>query len=499
MHVIWTLTPAGGVKANYDIGRSRLPVAGVDCVLEKISISGGKFINAGLNFSIGIKDTPTHISRKPYMQKLRWASSRYIVLWDEEEKRGWLVNGVNALLHLVRASLKHYESDAFREALLSTSNDILEPSAASQEDYAISILRNEHNMKLPIYAEKDEMEPDEGDSLTQNPPHILRRKKRYYRLEDRVEELYEILEKLVDHQVNAAGQAGVKLKAHVRRRLEGWDFKDLASDKDPIIPRVATLHSLGKGWVDFIRSIQAVTLFGKGFGQIIESQSSITCPHWSQVPRDKFYLTACLSDLRQIMETDGDCTANPMRVCNGISWYSPSAAFGACHCAKSRGNHSDFVQVLWPTSLQTILPKRPILSLQEEGAVIFGHNITFQWKWQDAGNPVEGDPGLEPLIMEDDFHDSAIGLTETSGSGRADRGPKESGYVQTASQPSQNSAYSGPTSDDLACAAPINQQVSPGFNTPSHVNMAERATRPLAPSSKVHIIMKRVFKRRSRK
>ena len=48
------------------------------------------------------------------------------------------------------------------------------------------------------------------------------------------------------------------MKVHARRRLEGWDFKDLASGEDPIYPHVTTLHALGKGWVDFLRSIQAI-------------------------------------------------------------------------------------------------------------------------------------------------------------------------------------------------------------------------------------------------
>ena len=157
----------GGPEATYNIERSRLPPAGADCVLEKVTIGVGKFLTAGFNFGIGIKDVPVHISCKPYIQKLRWVSSKFFVFWDEEEKRGWLVNGIHALLHLVRASLKHYEADAFKEALLSKSDDLLEPSAESQEAYAISILRNEHNMKLPIYAEKDEAQASEDDSIMQ--------------------------------------------------------------------------------------------------------------------------------------------------------------------------------------------------------------------------------------------------------------------------------------------------------------------------------------------
>ena len=424
-------------------------------MLDKVSITGGKFLSTGANFNLGIKDTPVHISRKNYMQKLRWVSSKYIVLWDEEDKRGWLVKGTSALLYLVRASLRHYQNDDFREAFLSTFDDISEPPENSQEDYAISILRRECNMKLPIFADKDEIAPDEEDKRT----------KRFYRVEDRVDELYEILEKLIDHQINAAGQAGVKMKAHVRRHLVGWDFKDIASDRDPIYPHVATLHALGKGWVDFVRSIQAVTLLGRGFGRVIRSSGDPTCLDWAEVPKDRYYLAACVSDLRRIMEMDGDCEANPVRICNGISWFSPSAPFDACRCTRvhSRG-HSDYTQMLWPTSLLKILPRREKLPLPENGAVIFGHNVKINWRWEDMGNPVEGNPILgSPETEEEEFLDSGIGLTENSDSGRsAGVLPDHRTYEMPVSQ-SQITGSSNPISESVA-AQDENLQDNAGSN-----------------------------------
>ena len=285
------------------------------------------------------------------------------------------------------------------------------------------------------------------------------------------------------------------MKARVRRRLEGWDFKDLASDKDPISPRVASLHALGKGWVDFVRSIQAVTLFGKGFGQIITSSSHIGCPHWSEVPKGKFYLAACLSDLLQIMEIDGDCTTNPMKICNGISWYAPSSTFGACRCAKTQsGDHSDFAQILWPTSLQNILPKLEGIPLQDDGAVVFGHNTTFKWKWKDTGDPIEGDGSLDLSINEDGFHDSGLGLTETSGSGQADRGPPHNGNYEIASHPSQISGLSD-ASPEISSAGPVSLQHATSSYAAEHVHTAEHAPRSSGQSSKMGNMMRRLLGR----
>lgn len=272
-------------------------------------------------------------------------------------------------------------------------------------------------MKLPIYAAKDDVDINKNIEHDLDSLSFLKRKKRFYRLEDRVEELYEVLEKLIDHQIDKAGQAGWKMKAHARRHLEGWDFKDLVSDKDPIYPRGETLHAIGKGWVDFIRCIQAVTLFGKGFGEIIQSRYEIDCPHWKQMPKEKFYLAACVSDLQQIMEMEGDNTTNPMKLCHGISWFSPSAAFDACPCTKTQNqSHSDLVQMLWPTSLTKLLPKQKKVHLYQEGAVIFGHNAKIRWKWGDTGDPMQGDPSLELTEYTDNLYNDAAGFAESSSS-----------------------------------------------------------------------------------
>lgn len=138
-------------------------------MLEKVSLNGGKYITAGIQLAIGVKDVLIHIPCKPYVQKLRWVSSKFIVLWDVADRRGWLVKGISALLHLIRASLKYYETDAFSTALLSKYDDIQEPSTAFQGDYSIGILLDERNMKLPIYPEKDEVQHEDSGSTLQDP------------------------------------------------------------------------------------------------------------------------------------------------------------------------------------------------------------------------------------------------------------------------------------------------------------------------------------------
>lgn len=71
-------------------------------------------------------------------------------------------------------------------------------------------------------------------------------------------------------QADSSGVGGKLLDDQPRRYLKGWDFRDLATLRDPLYPRATELTAGGKSWIDFIRSIRAVTLFGRGFDEIIQ-------------------------------------------------------------------------------------------------------------------------------------------------------------------------------------------------------------------------------------
>ncbi|KAF0332002.1 pfs domain-containing protein [Colletotrichum asianum] len=110
---------AGAPDANYDVEWSRLSDPDQSCAFQNVSISGGKFINAGFNLAIGIKDKPAHINFAPddYIGTLIALEKRHFVFCDVEAKRSWLINGTNALLHLLRAALKDYENNRHLQRL----------------------------------------------------------------------------------------------------------------------------------------------------------------------------------------------------------------------------------------------------------------------------------------------------------------------------------------------------------------------------------------------
>ena len=130
----------------------------------------------GSAFVLGEKDTPAHVARNGYIPKLQWISTKFILLWDETDRRGWLINGTTALLHVVRSSLAHNSADKFKAAFMFEPQDLEEPRIPGTADSAVDVLINPANLALKLYQEKD--------------GHLL--------LQSRIDHYYNILEKLID-------------------------------------------------------------------------------------------------------------------------------------------------------------------------------------------------------------------------------------------------------------------------------------------------------------
>jgi hypothetical protein len=372
-------------------------------------------VSGGLGIAVGVRESPIHLSRDTYLDKMRWVSGQHSILWDEGDKRGWLVNGASALLHLVCASLeddlkwiqKHANSN-----ILFKKDDMMGPTISHTPDSALNVLMNRTNKELKIFVNEVEGD-DEGIKTTCT------------RFKHLVEKQYSLLEQIMDHQFHIEDRSGLDLKWRTREHLEGWDFRDLAVTikTTPIYPRLKKLPKIGRGWVDFTREIKAITIFGKSFGEIIRPTGAASmCGSWAQVPAEKYYLTACVSDLKAVMglkDDQHDCK-NPISICDGLNWHASENLFKKCQCGQMTGNnvkHSDVAQVLAP--LNTAFRRAPTTSgtfeLKHTGAVIFGYNTIRRLCWPDQGNPEEGDTltgmSVETPEEENDFHDSAIGTS----------------------------------------------------------------------------------------
>lgn len=482
----YTDSTIGASGIGCEVERSRLPKPHAGCFLDKCSISGGQFVTAGLSFALGIRDKSIRITRTGYIRRLEWISKKFVVFWDEGEKRGWLVNGTSALLHLVRASLEHNRQSKFRSTYVFNPKDLAEASITHAPESSLHVLRNKKNRQLKIYDDDEDLEDEDEDTKTSLKGEGPGGEKSYLRFQDRVSVLFETLEKIIDNEISASEERGVSLKVRARKHLEGWDFKDLATDNDPFYPRVAVLGVNGKGWVDFTRSIHAITLFGKGFGDIIRpTANSGLCDHWATLPHGRYYLAAAFQDLKEIAELHGDPNSSPMRLTDCIVWHNPGP--DRCRCQNQGrnerpnklqkrqgiGKHSDFAQVLLPANSSEKKYRRA----GPFEAFVFGHNVNYSWRYGDHGDPApapppEPEPGVEVLS------DTASSVEAASSATTSIFSPNLSGTTETSlaqlseERPSGSvkQAHSAPESDEDDRGGSVTEATSIGLAHSLHIH-----------------------------
>ncbi|KAM3478086.1 hypothetical protein MY5147_002373 [Beauveria neobassiana] len=375
--------------ANYEICGSRLPRSSAGFFLDQVVISAGSMITGGAVLTPGVKELPPHLPRNGTIPQLKWLSKRYIVFWDEKVKRGWLVNGTSALLHIMRASLAQSEHDDSSACLLfdkSKMNNF--PDKSYKHNTAMRVLIDQGNQGLVIYpdsiSQTRKTSADSGNSTNTQTST-------YFHFGDLAKKHFAALEQMIDYHSHLAGRDGINLKIRLRKHLEGWDFVDLVNEIRPQ-PRVATIPTLGHGWIDFVRSIEAITLFGSNFGELLQPASRTgLCDRWSSLPQQDYLLAASVADLTAIMEQYGDPHAAPRELARNIIWHSPADTYAACPCKLSQASrhgkaaayHVSPVQVLLPSG--RLPPASGQRELEPDGAVVFGHNAIFGYRWPEKG------------------------------------------------------------------------------------------------------------------
>jgi hypothetical protein len=246
------------------------------------------------------------------------------------------------------------------------------------------------------------------------PETSYKTQKTWERLPDLVGDIYTTLGALFDIQTDTLSIDGFGAKVHKspRRNLEGWDFQQVAAGADPLLPKAALLRDVGLGWVDLVRAINAITLFGVGFGEILQPvnaaqvlalggdgdsdsagpgpaanipQGGTRCDRWATLPKGKDLLATTTPVILDIMESvyrEPDNEQRLRELSTGIYWHSPDKTFEDCHCGDAGGGmQCDRVQVLLPTKFPKLFTRgfrSPPEPLPAHGAVIFGHSVRFR-------------------------------------------------------------------------------------------------------------------------
>jgi hypothetical protein len=190
-------------------------------------------------FSLGKKDVVARFSSSnTYRAKIFSASRLNVVLYDIDDRRAWLVDGANALLHLTRTQLSQKEYRDYHPA-------------RDEFPYADPTQDNDAALNALLYI---------GDSdplLTRETPPVspVSSDEPKLGLKNLVLDNWEILEQIQDHQIEVSGP-GMPVQVSDRDKLEGFGFMDIAAGERNIKPRIATLEHSGRAWSEFTREIE---------------------------------------------------------------------------------------------------------------------------------------------------------------------------------------------------------------------------------------------------
>ncbi|KAH8887912.1 hypothetical protein GQ53DRAFT_272153 [Thozetella sp. PMI_491] len=350
----------GRSTANFSIRGSNLGSPGAEFAFEKVTVGGGQFATVSTTIALANRHRPPQPrAGDDYIRKLRMLCAIYVVLFDVEERRAWLVDGASALLHLLRKSLLVDQSNGLN--LLHQHEHIQDQDQNADMGLPSGALRTLQSYRdLTIYENAPDITIETKTKPSGETEEVTITKRTWYRVKDRVGELYSNLEEIIAHQTDLSSQNGVgfKVRRSPRRQLEGFDFLDLASSAAPIWPKTATLKTTGWGWVDLARALHAITLFGRGFGSLLrpENDDSINpggtgaaCPAWTEMPSGHDHLGVSTVMLRVLLDSKGDRTQTPWRLTDNIYLHTPDMSFEPCDCiASGSQNQCDRVQSLLP-------------------------------------------------------------------------------------------------------------------------------------------------------
>ena len=289
---------------------------------KTFSISAGYM---GVNFAfpvvLGIRDPPKWIEPKfkAVEHRIDHLSRIFVVLWDTIDHRGWLIDGVSALLHLLRGSLEASRR-RFRSTFRLDSKDFVEPHLqndgiqypeAAEEFFWCN---DYHNLSLTIFqgvptcatkiVAKQQIEDLELRALTTE--SSSKQERSNTTVEDEFLQLWPILAHIAfrSKQISKKNQDGKETRwqdVTGAPYLLGWDFREVMRPTTDIQPRMAVLSSTADAWIGLTRSIATVNLFGTGFGELIQPGLDI-CPNWQVVPRQMCYLAVGRTTIDKIVE-----------------------------------------------------------------------------------------------------------------------------------------------------------------------------------------------------
>ncbi|KAI0102620.1 hypothetical protein GGR51DRAFT_527089 [Nemania sp. FL0031] len=393
---------AGTIDANLNIRRVDLKPPPNEWDVKEIQVGGGQYINVLATFAVRKDQKSLQIERdrSDYSGNMEWIARRHVILHNTEasERRAWLIDGASALLYLVFASLWKNQHGVLRDSYTFDFEQLkgFFSSRPAGMATSLSVLMNPKFLGTKLRA-RDPMNPSD-----------------WYLLRDRVNETFDLLSQIIDHQEDISPGNGLgnfvsfsPWKQHV-----GWAFADIASPGEPCNLKATYLKQHGEGWVYFARELHAITLFGHGFGNLLRP-ATVTpdpcnrCLWGSLAPKGGDILAVSLENLKSHSESS-DQRRLEMRCILGqrLSSESHGSCFRACSrdsctCQRIQTFHRVSGKGYNPVWENASLPELDEGYSSINGAALLGIRARGRLKWTRSSKKRDQQ-------QPDDLHQSQV-------------------------------------------------------------------------------------------
>lgn len=345
---------------------------GQGLVLSGAAISMSKIVGISATITSGRQDRGIRTSSKElfYVEVVEKMTKMHVLLYDHNDGRGWLVDGASAVLHLLRFHVARYRPICDGERFRLEQFQYADSTAGVKSARDVLLSREMRRVVLV-----EEPLPDSVKQVTETidgittvktvTEGIMKRKT----VEDRVRDLYEILELMYDSWKRRKSAPGIALES-LNMKLEGWKFQDVVELENDMNPVVAKLDGSADDWLRMVRHVNTVVLIGNGFGDMMKPMGEF-CANWGSVPQKDFCVAVPVSRLKRIAQKYGDPRTIPIKLTPDVFWPINQHPF-ICTCASGRSTcHRG--QTLRSNGLRSGTLQLDILAAAEHvnGAVIF--------------------------------------------------------------------------------------------------------------------------------
>ena len=334
----------GSESINYD----QLDWSSAKETSRSVRISGGSlgfqnYVAGQVNFVLGPKDGRLHLSQKgPFEARMRSAEKHPVVLYDNDDRRGWLVPAAEVIVHIMfgRNHLRPYNCEGKPIHLEPT-------NPSSSNPTRLALLQNQH---IQLF---DDVQYTYGDAVL---------------------DLWSNIEVLIDktHALNSA--SGIPVRNPFRNKLRGWEIMSLV-EETPVLRRKQCPIDNNGGWVNMVKDLDAVILFGRGLGEIIRPvQTKQLCQQWRCLPKGNDFLAVGCQLLQEMINQAGSRNDHKYLTSTGLRFSKRSELFTPCkHEGGPLCDCLRLQKVEQCSFLSTLHDdKDQFFYLPEQGCVIFG-------------------------------------------------------------------------------------------------------------------------------